>query len=577
VSCPRQKAVKFAVTLSGMGNAATHWFQLESQFDNRPATPARGRPLPSRYSRNTESRTIRAANEPLREDVSWMSHQPTSRQFGKDTVAAVATELSVSTSGDATSATRVVDSRYVLEERLGGGGMGVVYRARDKLMEKHRDRDPYVALKLITDALRADQQARSLLQRECSRAQRLSHPNIVRVFYFGCDQATDTDYLTMELLRGSSLDRLIKTHPAGLQWDRAVPLIGGLLSGLQYAHGEGIVHSDIKPSNLFVTDSGHLKILDFGIAAPVRNADSTAGETLLNPRRMGAVAPRHSSLEMFLGKDADASDDVYSATCVVYELLTGKHPYRGLETPRAAEMNLVPDPVPSLSRAQNNALRKGLSFRRADRTATIAELREGIIPTARPATDRRTSLYAVAGGTVAVVAVLLSVAYRFVSTPRAASALPAGPERPNSAATTPSVTALPGSTAPADFKPTNPAITATTESPTISAPAAPVTVPAADTNDAAQSAIRESIVPRIVSSPAKRSQSTQPKLIPDSTSKAAPFSTIQVPNNSFTNTKAASSTSKKTLGIRCESINDRIALGEQPNEDDRTYLDKYCR
>jgi serine/threonine protein kinase len=554
-----------------MGNAASHWLQFESQFGHWPALPVRSRPLHPRYSRNTESRTIRTANEPLREDLSWMSI-PTSRQFAKDTVAAAATELSVSKSGDATSATRVVDSRYVLEERLGGGGMGVVFRARDKLMEKHRDRDPYVALKLITDALRADQQARSLLQRECSRAQRLSHPNIVRVFYFGCDQATDTDYLTMELLRGSSLDRLIKTHPAGLQWDRAAPLIDGLLSGLQYAHAENIVHSDIKPSNLFVTESAHLKILDFGIAAPVRNADSTAGETLLNPRRMGAVAPRHSSLEMFLGKDADASDDVYSASCVIYELLTGKHPYRGLETPRAAEMNLVPDPVPSLSRAQNSALRKGLSFRRADRTATIAELREGIIPTARPATDRRVSLYAVAGGTVAIVAVLLSLAYRFVSTPRAASALPAGPEPARPAAETLSVTALPTSTAPADVEPSLPGVTATSESPIVSATAAPVPIPAASTNDAAQSAaIRESITPRIESSPAKRSQSTQPKLLPENTSKAAPFAPTSVPN------KAASPTSKKALGIRCDSLNDRQSLGETLNEDDRTYLDRYCR
>src|ERR1700691_5559291 len=116
---------------------------------------------------------------------------------------------------DAGSGIRTVDSRYVLEERLGGGGMGVVYRARDKLMEKHRDRDPYVALKLITDALQTDQQARSLLQRECSRAQRLSHPNIVRVFYFGCDQATDADFLTMELLRGEPLEHLIRDHPSG--------------------------------------------------------------------------------------------------------------------------------------------------------------------------------------------------------------------------------------------------------------------------------------------------------------------------------------------------------------------------
>src|SRR5579863_8688054 len=167
----------------------------------------------------------------------------------------------------------IVDGRYVLEQRLGGGGMGVVYRARDTLMEKHRDRDPFVALKLISESLRGNAEARTLLQRECSRAQKLSHPNIVRVFYFGCDRSTDSDYLTMELLRGESLERFIRANPTGVGWERASRAIAQLCDALTYAHSEGIVHSDIKPSNLFLTDTGALKVLDFGIAAPMRGAE----------------------------------------------------------------------------------------------------------------------------------------------------------------------------------------------------------------------------------------------------------------------------------------------------------------
>jgi serine/threonine protein kinase len=417
----------------------------------------------------------------------------------------------VSNPRDAAIGGRIVDGRYVLEERLGGGGMGVVYRARDKLMEKHRDGDPYIALKLISESLRNDQQVRSLLQRECSRAQRLSHPSIVRVFHFGCDSATDTDYLTMELLRGNSLDRILKEHPTGLPWAQAAPLIDELLGALQYVHGAGIVHSDIKPSNLFVTESGHLKILDLGIAAPLRTTDSSGSETLLNPRRMGAIAPRHSSLEMFLGKDADVRDDVYSATCVVYELVTGQHPYRGVETPLAAQMRLVPDVVRSLNRTQNNALRNGLRFQRGERTATIAELRLGLLLSTHTAPDKRTTRYALAAGAAGVAAVSLLSAYRFGLAPRTSSRAAAA-----------SVVSME------------------------QAPAEP--------------------------------QPRQPRLVQDTATKAGTHAAFPTTTESFNPsfTKPGSATTKKSLGIRCESIQQRAQLGETLNDEDRTYLKEHC-
>jgi TolB-like protein/Tfp pilus assembly protein PilF len=278
----------------------------------------------------------------------------------------------------------LIDRRYVLELPLGGGGMGEVYRARDTLMEKHRDRAPHVALKLIHESMRENADARTALQRECSRAQSLSHPNIVHVFTFGCDEKTDTDYLTMELLRGESLERLIREHPSGLEWARAAPIIEQLCAGLSYAHAQGIVHSDIKPSNVFITDAGVLKLLDFGIAAPLRNADPGSAETHFNPRHFGTVSPRYSALELFLGMEADPRDDVYSAACVIYELLTGQHPHQGLETPRAAELNLPPGPIASLSATQNEVLLRALSYRRSDRIASIAELQSGLLQSPAP-------------------------------------------------------------------------------------------------------------------------------------------------------------------------------------------------
>jgi serine/threonine protein kinase len=254
----------------------------------------------------------------------------------------------------------IVDRRYILETRLGGGGMGEVYRARDTLMEKHRDRAPYVALKLIGESLRGNAEARTALQRECSRAQTLSHPNIVHVFYFGCDERTDTDYLTMECLRGESLERLISEHPSGYEWVQAAPIIEQLCIGLSYAHAHGIVHSDIKPSNVFITESGVLKLLDFGIAAPLRSADARTAETHFNPRHFGTVSPRYSALELFLGMEADPRDDVYSAACVIYELLSGRHPHHGLETPRAAELHMQPEPIASRSPMKKEVLFRAL-------------------------------------------------------------------------------------------------------------------------------------------------------------------------------------------------------------------------
>ena len=140
-----------------------------------------------------------------------MSDRPKSKQTGAADVTKlrstppitpVVTETPSSISSEASAEVTIVDDRYVLQDRLGGGGMGVVYVARDQLLERHRDRNPYVALKLIKETFRDNAEMRTLLQRECSRAQHLSHPNIIRVFYFGCDRIRDLDYLTMELLHG---------------------------------------------------------------------------------------------------------------------------------------------------------------------------------------------------------------------------------------------------------------------------------------------------------------------------------------------------------------------------------------
>jgi tRNA A-37 threonylcarbamoyl transferase component Bud32 len=456
----------------------------------------------------------------------------------------------------------IVDGRYVLEQRLGGGGMGVVYRARDKLMQKHRDRDPFVALKLISESLRDNEEARTLLQRECSRAQKLSHPNIVRVFYFGWDRSTDSDYLTMELLRGDSLERVIRAHPSGLGWDRASRAIAQLCDALAYAHSEGIVHSDIKPSNLFMTDSAALKVLDFGIAAPLRGAETATSETLLNPRRLGAVAPRYSSLEMFLGKDADPSDDVYSAACVIYELLTGRHPYDAMETPRAAELALEPKPIALLSRSQNRALRRALNFRRADRTATIAELRDGMLQPDGATRGLRLEYLAVAGAVLLAVPAVLLIRSQLALRHAAPAAGIAGPQIEAPTPRLPDGAASPSSM-PATV--TTPAVAV----PTVAQP--PTAAPAL----AAPALATPAAAPAPQTAP-ESSRATVSKNGPGRITPVRTRGASEAPAAATLPANGAAAVTKKLSNVRCQTILEHTQLGETLNDEEKNYYRDQC-
>jgi len=273
---------------------------------------------------------------------------------------------------------RVVDGRYELEEEIGSGGMGVVYRARDLKMASKGDPDPYVALKMMSEKIGDHPETAAALQRECARAQRLSHENVLRVFYYGEDEKTHTEYMTMELLHGRSLEDILKERGKALTWEVAAPWILQLLAGLHYAHHQGIVHSDIKPGNLFIINDQTLKILDFGIAVPLRRTAVEQADTLFNPRRLGVASVLYASLEMQLGAMADPRDDVYSAACVIYEMLSGRPPYSPEAILRGPELSTPPAPIPQITAAQNAALRRALALSRALRTPSIAELQDSL-------------------------------------------------------------------------------------------------------------------------------------------------------------------------------------------------------
>lgn len=272
----------------------------------------------------------------------------------------------------------VLKGRFVLENVVGRGGMGVVFRAKDMRKEEAQDRDPYVAIKILNDEFRRHPESLKALQREARKSQNLAHPNIVSVFDFDRDGATV--YMTMEFLEGEALDRVIKSPQfEGMPLDEAYPIIKNLGNALSYAHGKGIVHSDFKPGNCFLTKSGVVKVFDFGIAQAAKIGVEATGEmTKFDAGTLGALTPAYASFEMIEGEQPDQRDDIYALGCVIYELLTGKHPFGKKSAKEAHDGKLVPAPIKGLKTRQWRALQKALAFKRADRSATVDELVDGL-------------------------------------------------------------------------------------------------------------------------------------------------------------------------------------------------------
>ena len=173
---------------------------------------------------------------------------------------------------------QVLKGRFTLEKVIGVGGMGVVYKASDRLKVEAHDREPYVAIKVLSEEFKAHPESFIALQRESRKTQRMAHPNVVKVFDF--DRDGDIVFMTMEFLKGRPLDELIKQYStSGLPQREVWNIMHGLCSALIHAHEERIVHSDFKPGNIFITESGMPKIFDFGIARAVANVDRHGGKT----------------------------------------------------------------------------------------------------------------------------------------------------------------------------------------------------------------------------------------------------------------------------------------------------------
>jgi serine/threonine protein kinase len=255
---------------------------------------------------------------------------------------------------------QLLAGRYRLERKLGEGGMGVVYLASDQEVKGET-----FAIKVLTQEIRERPDAVELLREEVRKTRALAHQNIVGVYSLNVDRTNV--FILMECLEGKTLQGLLdEDFGRGMRFDRAWPIIEDLGAALAYAHDHSVIHGDLKPANVFVTTSGKAKLLDFGIARAARGSRRSKDAAAL-----GALTPAYASCEMLEVVAPDTRDDIYALACLIYEMLSGRHPFGGRTAVEARDAGEKPIPVTALTKRQNAALAQGLAFDRAARTETL--------------------------------------------------------------------------------------------------------------------------------------------------------------------------------------------------------------
>lgn len=268
----------------------------------------------------------------------------------------------------------LIKQRYLLETKIGSGGMSDIYRATDTFLQKAGVADCTVAIKVLQPQYVNQPEALQLLLQEAHKTQQLSHPNIVRVFDVDSDQ--QHHFIVMEFLDGESLEQVIKRYkPKGLPLKSACNLLQQIADALNYAHQIGIVHADLKPANIMVNRAGVVKVLDFGVSQTLQlNHDIYAAEQQSQTAPLSGYTPAYASPQLLAGNTPCVADDLFSFACLSYELLTSKHPFERLPADKAAAQNKQATKPAHINLLQWLTLKRALQFDTKLRNTSITEL-----------------------------------------------------------------------------------------------------------------------------------------------------------------------------------------------------------
>ena len=264
----------------------------------------------------------------------------------------------------------VLRDRFLLQERISGGAMGVVYKAMDRRLAEAGTEAPWVAIKILAPELSRNGKALRALQQEAAKGRSLVHPNIVR--FIDLDREDELYFIVMEWLEGRTLaDILDSPDVKGIDTKRAFEIVRQVGKALDYAHKCGIVHADVKPGNIMMMPNGDAKLFDFGVARVLQEQEGHKED--FDPGVLGLLTPAYSSMQVLTGERPVPADDVFSLACLFYRLVAGFRVFGPRNAAQAADEGMTPQQPQGLGDAQWRVLKKALSYSRVTRFESVAD------------------------------------------------------------------------------------------------------------------------------------------------------------------------------------------------------------